>query len=107
MKLEIENLAKKAKASSLELLTLLPKEKNNLLKAIADEISKEVSYILEENLKDVKQQRSEGVSESLIDRMFSGRISPLVAGFAKKNSLQKQDVEELKALIEQWEQDND
>lgn len=46
-------------------------------------------------------------SESLIDRMFSGRISPLVAGFAKKNSLQKQDVEELKALIEQWEQDND
>lgn len=46
-------------------------------------------------------------SESLITRMFSGRVSPLVAGFAKKNNLEKQDIEELKALIQQWEQDND
>jgi len=46
-------------------------------------------------------------SESLITRMFSGRVSPLVAGFAKKNNLEKQDIEELKALIQQWEQDHD
>lgn len=46
-------------------------------------------------------------SESLIERMFSGRVSPLVAGFAKKNSLQKQDIEDLKDLIAKWEQEND
>ena len=46
-------------------------------------------------------------SESLIERMFSGRVSPLVAGVAKKNSLQKQDIEDLKGLIAKWEQEND
>ncbi|WP_286262947.1 BlaI/MecI/CopY family transcriptional regulator [Thalassotalea atypica] len=46
-------------------------------------------------------------SESLIERMFSGRVSPLVAGFAKNNNLKKQDIDDLKNLIAQWEQEND
>ncbi|AWB66163.1 CopY family transcriptional repressor [Saccharobesus litoralis] len=46
-------------------------------------------------------------SQSFIDRLFRGRVSPLVAGFAKTNNLKKEDIEELKALIEKWEQDND
>lgn len=46
-------------------------------------------------------------SESLIERMFSGRVSPLVAGFAKKNNLKQQDIDELKDLIATWEQEND
>ena len=46
-------------------------------------------------------------SESLIKRMFSGRVSPLVAGFAKNNDLNKQDIDELKDLIAQWEKDNE
>lgn len=46
-------------------------------------------------------------SKNLIERVFSGRVSPLVAGFAKHNQLNKDDVNELKKIISQWEQDND
>jgi len=46
-------------------------------------------------------------SESLIQRLFSGKITPLVAGFAKNKKLSKTDVDELKSFIEQWEKEND
>ncbi|GAA5140679.1 BlaI/MecI/CopY family transcriptional regulator [Thalassotalea piscium] len=46
-------------------------------------------------------------SKNLIERVFSGRVSPLVAGFAKHNQLAKDDIDELKKIISQWEQDND
>ena len=46
-------------------------------------------------------------SQSFIQRVFAGRVSPLVAGFVKDNSLQKEDIDELKQLIEQWEHNND
>ncbi len=46
-------------------------------------------------------------SQSLVQRLFSGKLSPLVAGFAKQNQLEKEDVETLKALIKSWEQEND
>lgn len=46
-------------------------------------------------------------SQSLIERLFSGKVSPLVAGFAKNKSLQKEDVEALKSLIDQWENEHD
>lgn len=46
-------------------------------------------------------------SQSLVQRLFSGRVSPLVAGFAKNNNLQKDDIESLKKLIDEWEQEND
>ena len=35
------------------------------------------------------------------------KIAPMVAGFANQNSLSKQDVDELKALIKKWEENND
>ena len=44
---------------------------------------------------------------SFVSRLFKGKVAPLVAGFANQNSLSKQDVDELKALIKQWEQNND
>ncbi len=46
-------------------------------------------------------------SKSLVERMFSGKLAPLVAGFAKQNDLKREDVEALKSLISQWEQEND
>ena len=46
-------------------------------------------------------------SQSLIQRLFSGRGSPLIAGFAKNSNLKKEDITELKEIISQWEQDND
>ena len=45
-------------------------------------------------------------SESFIERLFSGRVAPLVAGFAKQNKLSAQDVEELQQLIDTWQKDN-
>ncbi|NQZ26346.1 MAG: BlaI/MecI/CopY family transcriptional regulator [Colwellia sp.] len=46
-------------------------------------------------------------STSLIERMFSGKLAPLVAGFAKKNDLNKDDINALKSLISDWEKNND
>lgn len=46
-------------------------------------------------------------SESLISRLFGGKLSPLVAGFADRNKLSQDDVDELKKLIKTWEQEND
>lgn len=46
-------------------------------------------------------------SQSFIERLFRGRVSPLIAGFAKTNSLKKEDIDELKDLISKWEQEND
>ncbi|MCH1918280.1 BlaI/MecI/CopY family transcriptional regulator [Shewanella sp. A3A] len=45
-------------------------------------------------------------SESFIQRIFSGRVAPLVAGFAKQKKLTEQDVNELQQLIDQWKKDN-
>ncbi len=45
-------------------------------------------------------------SQSLVKRLFSGRVAPLVAGFADTDSLTKEDVEALKSLISDWEKDN-
>lgn len=45
-------------------------------------------------------------TESFIERLFSGRIAPLVAGFAKQNKLSAEDVAELQQLIDTWQKDN-
>lgn len=42
-------------------------------------------------------------SKSFIERIFSGRLSPLVAGFAKNNDLKADDIKQLKSIIEDWE----
>ncbi|NRA62200.1 MAG: BlaI/MecI/CopY family transcriptional regulator [Psychrobium sp.] len=45
-------------------------------------------------------------SKSLLARMFSGRLAPLVSNFVQSDELSKQDIDELKQLISQWEKDN-
>lgn len=48
-------------------------------------------------------------SQSFIKRLFKGKVSPLVAAFAENESLSKEDIDELKQLIDSWEEakDND
>ena len=46
-------------------------------------------------------------SRSFVERIFSGRIAPLVAGFASQNKLNADDVAQLKQLIAEWEQKHD
>ncbi|ASJ98570.1 MULTISPECIES: BlaI/MecI/CopY family transcriptional regulator [Shewanella] len=44
-------------------------------------------------------------SQSFVERVFAGKVAPLVAGFAKQKQLSPEDIAELKALIEHWEED--
>ena len=41
-----------------------------------------------------------GESRSLLNRLFDGRVAPLVAHFSEKGKLSKKDLAELKKLIE-------
>ena len=40
-----------------------------------------------------------GQSRSLLDRLFDGRVAPLVAHFSEKGKLSKKDIAELRKLI--------
>ncbi|HEX5460725.1 MAG TPA: BlaI/MecI/CopY family transcriptional regulator [Steroidobacteraceae bacterium] len=42
-------------------------------------------------------------SESLLDRLYGGRVAPLVAHFSRHRKLSKRDVRELKHLIQELE----
>jgi predicted transcriptional regulator len=44
-------------------------------------------------------------SKGLLDRLFDGRVAPLVAHFSEKGRLSKKDIDELKKLIEGLDDD--
>jgi predicted transcriptional regulator len=44
-------------------------------------------------------------SKSLLDRLYGGRIAPLVAHFSERSKLSRKDIAELRALIEELERD--
>lgn len=50
---------------------------------------------------DFQQQQS----RSFVERLFAGRLAPLVAGFASQKNLSADDVKQLKQLIADWEQE--
>lgn len=44
-------------------------------------------------------------SKSLLDRLYGGRVAPLVAHFSERRKLTKKDIAEIRALIEEIERD--
>lgn len=44
-------------------------------------------------------------SQSLLDRLFDGRVAPLVSQFAEQQKLSREDIEQLKRLIEELDRD--
>ena len=42
-------------------------------------------------------------SKSLLDRLYGGRIAPLVAHFSERSKLSRKDIAEIRALIEEIE----
>jgi len=44
-------------------------------------------------------------SEGLLERLFGGRVAPLVAHFSKQRKLSKRDIADLKRLIEELDGD--
>ena len=47
----------------------------------------------------------DAASTSLLDRLFGGRVAPLVAHFSDRRKLSKKDIAELKRLIEELDHD--
>jgi BlaI family penicillinase repressor len=45
-------------------------------------------------------------SHSFIHRLFGGKISPLVAHFVKQEKISKEDIQELKAILQELESDD-
>ncbi len=45
-------------------------------------------------------------SKTLLDRLFDGRVAPLVAHFSARRKLSKKDLAELKRLIEELDHDD-
>lgn len=79
---------------------------NRLVKKYAISfVKKQRSYLYSPLI--AKETYTQAQSQNLIERLFSGRVSPLIAGFAKNKNLQKEDITELKAIIDMWEQEND
>jgi predicted transcriptional regulator len=54
-----------------------------------------------------RENYTQGQSQSFIERMFSGKVSPLIAGFAKSKNLKQEDINELKEIISSWEKSNE
>ena len=52
-----------------------------------------------------EQEYQRQQSRSFVERLFAGRVAPLVAGFASQNKLNADDVQQLKQLITEWEQE--
>ncbi|WP_298635124.1 BlaI/MecI/CopY family transcriptional regulator [uncultured Umboniibacter sp.] len=46
-------------------------------------------------------------SKSFLQRVFKGNFIGLVSGFAKSESLSRDDIEQLKQFIDDWEKKND
>lgn len=97
----IERLNEKKSWHEKTVKTLL----NRLIKKEAITFEKEQRRYLYYPLLE-RETYTQNESQSLIERMFSGRISPLIAGFAKNKNLNKEDISELKAIISSWEDDN-
>ncbi|MGB0132335.1 BlaI/MecI/CopY family transcriptional regulator [Dokdonella sp.] len=45
-------------------------------------------------------------SKNLLDRLFDGRVAPLVAHFSEQRKLSRKDIAELRSLIEDIDNDN-
>lgn len=50
-----------------------------------------------------QQEYQQKMSRNFIQRVFGGRLSPLVAQFAKHETVSKEDIEELKAILNDLE----
>jgi len=46
-------------------------------------------------------------SQNFLQKAFGGRLSPFVAHFSKHDSLEQEDIDALKKLIDDWESDNE
>lgn len=78
---------------------------NRLLKKGAITASKEGRrYLYSPKLR--REDWVQQESRSLLDRMFGGRVAPLVAHFSERRKLSRKDIAELRKLLEEIEDDH-
>lgn len=65
----IEELGKKAKQASYELLGLSTIEKNQMLTQLAKDLIEKSDFIIDENQKDLQKAEENGISEVMVDRL--------------------------------------
>lgn len=102
--LELITKAKKAKEASVILGMLTTDEKNSALLAMADELTANVTAIVEANKKDVDAAIKAGVSEAMIDRLSLNdtRILDMAAGLRQVVSLS----DPVGKVLESWTRPN-
>jgi len=90
----VADLAREQDWQEATIKTLL----NRLLKKGAIKAGKEGRrYLYAPVLK--REDWVHGQSRSLLDRLFDGRVAPLVAHFSEKGKLSRKDIAELKRLV--------
>lgn len=65
----IEELGKKAKQASYDLLGLSTIEKNQMLTQLAKDLIEKSDFIIDENQKDLQRAEENGISEVMVDRL--------------------------------------
>lgn len=65
----IEELGKKAKQASYDLLGLSTIEKNQMLTQLAKDLIEKSDFIIDENKKDLQKAEENGISEVMVDRL--------------------------------------
>ena len=98
---ELQLKGQSAKEAGRILLTASKKKKNEALEEIAKQLEKSVSYILEENKKDVRQAQKKGISESLLDRLMltEDRIYGIAEGVRQVSKLK----DPIGEVVSMWE----
>lgn len=66
----LTELGKRAKKAERVLMTASASQKNEALNLIAQALTENTEYIIEENKKDIAAAREKGISESMIDRLM-------------------------------------
>lgn len=101
---ELIQKAKKAKEVASALAVKSTEEKNAALKLIAEELVKEVDFILKENEKDLEAGRKNGLTNALLDRLklTKERILDMAEGLRQVIELE----DPIGEVIDQWQRPN-
>lgn len=85
IKMNIKELAMRAKKASKSIATAGTKKKNEALAAICDSLLENTDYILAQNKIDIDKARQKGTSDAMIDRLTltSDRIKQMAEGVKK------------------------
>lgn len=67
--MELIDIAKQAKQAASQIAKASTEQKNEILKALADELKKQASLIYEENEKDLAEGLKKGLDEAMLDRL--------------------------------------